>query len=228
MFGGPNGTVLPLDRMCNDLKQVDAVLMATLNALNRLSLSGLQEQADVIIETPVNAGTVSKVGTWVYIQEFRIEAVDPLSFVNLANPEQVQTPVVQATPGSELALASVLDNPGGLPSGVISTKVGLLAEIAIKHIASFQTGTVRLAQSLRVTLQNAHKVWEIISYRLGVDVWKRVGAESFAPLATQEFNDNDTSMVFICRYLTVLHEVMEGSNGGKRATLRPSAATATV
>ena len=28
MFGGPNGTVLPLDRMCNALKQVDAVPMA--------------------------------------------------------------------------------------------------------------------------------------------------------------------------------------------------------
>ena len=28
MFGGPNGTVLPLGRMCNALKQVDVVLMA--------------------------------------------------------------------------------------------------------------------------------------------------------------------------------------------------------
>ena len=28
LFGGPNGTALPLDMMCNALKQVDAVLMA--------------------------------------------------------------------------------------------------------------------------------------------------------------------------------------------------------
>ena len=62
--------------------------------------------------------------------------------------------------------------------------------------------------------------------RLGVDVWKRFEAESFAPFALQEFNDNDTSMVFICRYLTVLNEIIEESNGGNRTTLRPSAATA--
>ena len=55
---------------------------------------------------------------------------------------------------------------------------------------------------------------------MGVDVWKRVAAESFAPFATQEFNDNDSSMLFICRYLTLLHEVMEGS---KRAAEQPSA-----
>ena len=67
----------------------------------------------------------------------------------------------------------------------------------------------------------------IVSMRLGVDVWKRVEADSSAFFALQEFNDNDTSMVFICRYLTVLNEVMEESHGGKRATLRPSAATAT-
>ena len=43
---------------------------------------------------------------------------------------------------------------------------------------------------------------------IGVDVWKRVEADSFASFSLQEFNDNDTSMVFICRYLTVLHEVI--------------------
>ena len=69
MFGGPNGTVLPLDEMCIALTRVDAVLMATLNALNRWSLSGLQDQTDVIIDTLVNVITVSKVGTWVYIHE---------------------------------------------------------------------------------------------------------------------------------------------------------------
>ena len=207
--------------MCIALKQVDEVLMATLNALNRWSLSGLQEQADVVIDTLANAITLCKVGTWVYLHELCVEVVDPLSFVNFANPEQVQTHVVQATPGSEVALASVLQNPGGLPSDVSSTKVGAMVEIAIKHGPSFQTGTVRLVQSLRATLQNAQQAWEIISNRLGVDVWKRVEAESFASVATQEFNDNDTSMVFICRYLTLLHEVMEGSNGGKRATLPP-------
>ena len=209
------------------MKQVDAVLMSTLSALNRWSLSGQQEQSDVIIDTLVNPITVSKFGTWVYLHESRIEVVDPLSCVHLANPAQVQTHVVQATPGREAATASVLHNPGGLPSDVISTKVGSLADVAFKHIASFQTGTVCLVDSLRATLQHAHKAWAIISMRLGVDVWKRVEAESFASFAWQEFNDNDTSSVRICRYLTVLHEVMEGSNGGKRATLRPSAATAT-
>ena len=63
--------------------------------------------------------------------------------------------------------------------------------------------------------------------RLGVDVWKRVEAESSAFFASQEFSDNDTSMEFICRYLTVLNEIIEESNGGNRTTLRPSAATAT-
>ena len=76
-------------------------------------------------------------------------------------------------------------------------------------------------------MQHAHKAWENISMRLGVDVWKRVEAEYFASFALQEFNDNATSLVLICRYLTVLHEVMGESNGGTRATLRPSAATAT-
>ena len=227
MFGGPNGTVLPLDRMCNAMKQVDAVLMATLSGLNRLSLSGLQEQADVVIVTLMHAITVSKVGTWVYLHVFCSEVVDPLSRVNLANPEQVHTQVDQATPGSEAATASVLQNPGGLPSDVISTKVGALAEIAIKHIASFQIGAVCLVKSLRANLQNAQKAWESITMRLGVDVWKRVEAESSAFFALQEFNDNNTSMGFICRYLTVLNEVMGESNGGKRAALRPSAATPT-
>ena len=82
MFGGPNGTVLPLDRMCNALKQVDAVLMATVKAVSSLSLPGLQTQSDVVIDTLVNAITVSKVGTWVYLHMFRIEVVDPLSCVN--------------------------------------------------------------------------------------------------------------------------------------------------
>ena len=71
------------------MKQVDAVLRPTLNALNRWSLSGLQEQADVIIDTLVNAITVPKVGTWAYLHVFRIEVVDPLSCVHLANPEPV-------------------------------------------------------------------------------------------------------------------------------------------
>ena len=142
MFGGPNGTVLPFDRMCNALKQVDAVLMATVKPVSSFSLPGLQTQSDVVIDTLVNAITVSKVGTWVYLHMFRIEVVDPPSCVNLANLEQVQTHVVQATPGSEVATASVLQNLGGPPSDVISTKVGTLAEIASKHIASFQTGTI--------------------------------------------------------------------------------------
>ena len=63
--------------------------------------------------------------------------------------------------------------------------------------------------------------------RLGVAVWKRVGAESSAFFALQEFNDNDASMKFICRYLTVLNEVIGESKGGNRATLRPNAATPT-
>ena len=77
---------------------------------------------------------------------FRIEVVDPLSGVHVANPEQVQTHVVQ-----------VLQNPGGLPSDVISTNVGSLADIAIKHIASFQTGVVCLVNSLRANLHNAQQ-----------------------------------------------------------------------
>ena len=135
MFGCPNGTVLPFDRMCNALKQVDAVLMATVKAMSSLSLPGLQAQTDVVMDTLVNAITVPKVGTWVYLHMFRIEVVDPPSCVNLANPEQVQTHVVQATPGSEVATASVLQNLGGLPSDVTSTNVGSLVEVAIKHIA---------------------------------------------------------------------------------------------
>ena len=167
MFSGPNGTALPLDKICIALTRVDGVLVATLNALNRWSISGLQEQANVVIETLVNALTLSKVGTWVYLREFCTEVVDPLSAVKLANPEQVQT---QATPGSEVALASVPQNPGGQPSDVISTEVVSMAEIASKHIATFQTGTVRLVKGLRVALQNAHKAWEIIEARLGVHV----------------------------------------------------------
>ena len=108
-----------------------------------------------------------------------------------------------------------------------STKVCSLAEIAIKHIASFHTGAVCLVKSLRAKLQNAQNAWETVSMRLGVDVWKRVEAESSAFFALQEFNDNDTSIQFICRYLTVLNEVMGESKGGKGATLRPSAATPT-
>ena len=146
--------------MCNATKQVDAVLMGTLSALNRWSLSGLQEQADVVIDTLLNAITVSKLGTGVYLHVFCSEVVDPLSRVNFANPEQVQTHVVQATPGSEVATASVLLNLGGLPSDMISTKVGSLVEIAITHVASFQTGTVCLVKSLRATLQNAQEAWE--------------------------------------------------------------------
>ena len=149
MFGGPNGTVLPLDKICIALTRVDEVLVATPNALNRWSISGLQEQADMVIDTLANAITLSKVGTRVYLHEFCIEVVDPLSFVNLANPEQVQTHVVQATPGSEVALASVPQNPGGQPSDVISTKVVSMVEIAIKHIPSFQTCIVRLRKCLR-------------------------------------------------------------------------------
>ena len=212
--------MLPFDRTCNALTQVDAVLMASLNALDRWSLSGLPGQPDVLIDTLVNAIAVSKVGTWVYLHVFRIEVVGPLSCVHLASPEQVQTHVVQATPGSEAATASVLQNPGCLPSDVISTKVGSLVEIAINHTASCQTGTECLVKSLRATLQNAQNAWETISMRLGVDVWNRVEAESVASFALQEFNDNDTSIVFICRYLTVLHEVMEGPKG---ATEQPAA-----
>ena len=121
----------------------------------------------MVIDTLVNATTLSNVGTCVYIQEFCTAVDDPLGSVNPENPEQVLTHVVQATPGSEAATASVLQNPGGLPSDVVSTKVGSLAEIAIKHIASFQTGTVCLVKSLRATLQHAHKAWEYISMRLG-------------------------------------------------------------
>ena len=132
MFSGPNGTALPLDKICIALTRVDGVLVATLNALNRWSIKGLQEQAHVVIDTLVNAITLSKVGTWVYLREFCIEVVDPLSAVKLANPEQVQT---QATPGSEVALASVPLNPGGQPSDVISTDVVSMAEIATKHAA---------------------------------------------------------------------------------------------
>ena len=135
MFSGPNGTALPLDKICIALTRVDGVLVATLNALNRWSIKGLQEQANLVIDTLVNAITLSKVGTWVYLRDFCIEVVDPLSFVNLANPEQVQTHVVQATPGSEVALASVPLNPGGQPSDVISTDVVSMVEIATKHAA---------------------------------------------------------------------------------------------
>ena len=49
----------------------------------------------------------------------------------------------------------------------------------------------------------------------------RVETESCAFFfATQEFDDNDTSIVFICRYLTVLNEIIEES---KEATEQPSA-----
>ena len=73
MFSGPNGTALPSDKICIALTRVDGVLVATLNALNRWSISGLQEQANVVIDTLVNAITLSKVGTWVYLREFCTE-----------------------------------------------------------------------------------------------------------------------------------------------------------
>ena len=174
----------------------------------------------MVIDTHVNAITVSKVGTWVYLHEFRIEVVDPLSFVHLAIPDQVQTLVAQATPGSEVALASVPQHPGGQPLDVISTNDVSMCQLAIKHLASLQTGTVPLTKGLRVILHNACKAWGIISARVGVDLGKRVEAESFASFALQEFNDNDTSLVFICRYLTTFHEVMGRS---KTATEQPSA-----
>ena len=69
-------------------------------------------------------------------------------------------------------------------------------------------------------MQNACEAWDITSARLRVDVWKRVEAESCASYATQEFHGNDTSMMFICRYLTTLHEVMGRS---KTASEQPSA-----
>ena len=64
-------------------------------------------------------------------------------------------------------------------------------------------------------MQKAQKAWGTISMRVGVDVRKRVEAESFAPFALQESNDNDTSMVLICHYLSVLHEAMGGRRGQK-------------